>query len=110
MSRLHRLFPFLSWPRPDAALLRGDAAATMAQIKSIVESSDGAVVVTSEAGYLYAQYTTRWMKFTDDVEFWFDPAAGVVQVRSASRLGRKDFGVDRARVERLRAERAVAPR
>ena len=27
MSRLHRLFPFLNWPRPDAALLRGEALA-----------------------------------------------------------------------------------
>lgn len=30
MSRLHRLFPFLSWPRPDAALLRGEAMAGLA--------------------------------------------------------------------------------
>jgi uncharacterized protein (DUF1499 family) len=87
--------------------LRGDAAATMAQIKSIVESTDGAVVVTSEAGYLYAQYTTRWMKFTDDVEFWFDPAAGVVQVRSASRLGQRDLGANRHRIEALRARLAT---
>jgi len=36
------------------------------------------------------------------VEFWFDPAAGAVQVRSASRLGSKDFGVNRARIETLR--------
>ena len=50
--------------------LRGSGAATMAQIKSIVESTDGAVVVTSQPDYLYAQVTTRWMKYTDDVEFW----------------------------------------
>ncbi len=43
------------------------------------------------------------MKYTDDVEFWFDPAAGVVQVRSASRVGRKDFDVNRQRVELVRA-------
>ena len=94
-------------PRRDEARiaplpLNGDAAATMAKLKAIVEKTPGARVVESRADYLYAQYTTRLMKFVDDVEFWFDPAAGVVQVRSASRLGQKDFGVNRARVESIR--------
>ena len=48
------------------------------------------------------------MRFVDDVEFWVDPAAGVVQVRSASRVGRKDFGVNRARIENVRARLAAA--
>jgi uncharacterized protein (DUF1499 family) len=39
----------------------------------------------------------------DDVEFYFDGKAGLIHVRSASRLGRRDFGVNRARVEALRA-------
>ncbi|MER2506834.1 MAG: DUF1499 domain-containing protein, partial [Azonexus sp.] len=47
--------------------------------------------------------------FVDDVEFWFDPVTGTIQVRSASRIGRKDFGVNRQRVERLRARLAAAP-
>ena len=83
--------------------LRGDGAATMAKIKAIVESTDGAVVVTSQPEYLYAQFTTRWMKYTDDVEFWLDPAAGAVQVRSASRIGRGDLGANRKHIESIRA-------
>jgi uncharacterized protein (DUF1499 family) len=43
------------------------------------------------------------MKFVDDVEFWFDPAANVIQVRSASRVGRGDMGVNRKRIEAVRA-------
>ncbi|WP_234414081.1 DUF1499 domain-containing protein [Ideonella sp. A 288] len=43
------------------------------------------------------------LRFVDDAEFWVDPAAGVVQVRSASRLGRKDLGVNRDRIETIRA-------
>jgi len=43
------------------------------------------------------------MRFVDDTEFWFDPAAGVIHVRSASRVGSKDFGVNRARIEAIRA-------
>jgi len=83
--------------------LRGDGPATLAQLKAVVEGMDGAVVVKTEPDYLYAQFTTRWMKFTDDVEFWFDPAAGVVQVRSASRIGRGDLGANRQRVEAIRS-------
>jgi uncharacterized protein (DUF1499 family) len=47
------------------------------------------------------------MRYTDDVEFWFDPAAQVVQVRSASRLGYSDRGANRARIEALRARLAA---
>lgn len=81
---------------------RGDAAASLAAVRAVVEAMPGAAVVRSEPGYLYARFTTRWLKFVDDVEFWVDPA-GAVQVRSASRLGQKDFGVNRARVEAIRA-------
>jgi uncharacterized protein (DUF1499 family) len=42
----------------------------------------------------------------DDAEFWLDPAAGVIQVRSASRLGSKDFGVNRKRIEAIRSRYA----
>ena len=81
---------------PDAA------AATLARLQALVQTMPGAAVVKAEAGYLHATFTTPVLKFTDDVEFWFDPAASVVQVRSSSRLGRKDFGVNRARVEAIR--------
>jgi uncharacterized protein (DUF1499 family) len=83
--------------------LKGDGRATLAKIKAIVESMEGAQVVKSEPEYLYVQFTTRLMKFVDDSEFWFDPAAGVIQVRSASRVGHGDRGVNRARIEAIRA-------
>ncbi len=88
--------------------LRGDAPATLARLRTIVESTPGAKIVKSEPDYLYAQFTTPLLGFVDDSEFWFDPAAGVIQVRSASRLGRKDFGVNRARIESIRAKLAGA--
>ncbi len=104
------------WPdhpqRDDARIaplpLRGDGPATIAKLKALVEAMPGAKVIESRPDYLYAQFTTRLMKFTDDAEFWFDPAAGVVQVRSASRVGRKDLGVNRERVDGLRAKLAAA--
>ena len=86
--------------------LKGDGPATLAAIKAIVEGMPGAVVVRSEPDYLYAQFTSRLMKFVDDTEFWFDPAVGVIQVRSASRVGQGDLGVNRARIEAVRQQLA----
>ena len=51
--------------------------------------------------YLYAEFRSKLLGYVDDVEFFHDGA--VIQVRSASRLGRRDFGVNRKRVEDLRA-------
>jgi len=48
------------------------------------------------------------MKFVDDLEFWFDADSGVIQVRSASRVGRSDFGLNRRRIEDLRARLAAS--
>ena len=83
--------------------LRGDGPATVGRIKSVVEAMAGAKVVKSDADYLYAQFTTPLMKFVDDAEFWYDPVAQVIQVRSASRIGEGDMGVNRKRIEAVRA-------
>ena len=89
--------------------LRGDGPGTLARIKSVIEAMAGAKVVKSESDYLYAQYTTPLMKFVDDVEFWYDPDARVIQVRSASRIGKGDMGVNRKRIEAVRAALAALP-
>ena len=86
--------------------LQGDGPATIERLAQLIESVDGARIVERRPDYLYVQFTTRLMRFVDDAEFWFDPTAGVVQVRSASRVGRGDLGVNRARVEALRARLA----
>jgi len=82
--------------------LNGDAAATLARIGNIIEAMEGGEIVKREPGYLYAQFTTRIMRYVDDAEFWFDPDAGVIQVRSSSRLGSSDLGVNRKRIEFIR--------
>ena len=81
----------------------GDGKAALRSLAALLEASERCVLVKREPDYLYAQCSTRWLKFTDDVEFSLDEAAAVIHVRSASRLGQKDFGVNRARVEALRA-------
>lgn len=75
---------------------------SMQELRRAVESLPGATVITERENYLYAECRTRLMRFVDDLELAYDAAAGLVHVRSASRLGRRDFGVNRARVEELR--------
>ena len=80
----------------------------MARLNALLQAEPGATIVDSRIGYLRVQYTTRLMKFVDDAEFWFDPVRGVIEVRSSSRVGRDDFGVNRQRVEALRAGLAAS--
>ena len=75
----------------------------MEDVRRAVESMARATVITADRNYLYAEYRTPLMRYVDDVELYYDERAGLVHVRSASRLGRRDFGVNRKRVEELRA-------
>ena len=81
----------------------GSAAEAIAASRRAVESMQRARVVSVEGNYLHAEFRSRLMGYVDDVEFTYDAKAGVLHVRSASRLGRRDYGVNRSRVEALRA-------
>jgi uncharacterized protein (DUF1499 family) len=85
----------------------GEGGAAIDRIRRIVESTPGARVIRAEPTYLYAQFQTRWLKFVDDAEFFADDAAKVIHLRSASRIGRGDLGVNRARIEAIRARFAA---
>ena len=82
----------------------GDGDAAMDRLADLLQKSERTVVVKQEPGYIYAQNTSVWLRFTDDMEFLLDKPNGVIQVRSSSRLGRKDFGANRARIELIRAK------
>jgi uncharacterized protein (DUF1499 family) len=86
----------------------GDPAAAMAKLLSVVQSMNRVVVVQSDSSYVYAEFRTPKMQFVDDFEARLDATAGVIHVRSASRVGRKDFDFNRNRVEAIRAKFAAA--
>ena len=86
----------------------GDPAQAFKQLKNIVASSKGAKVISQDEHYLYAEYATPTLGFVDDVEFLLDSKAQVIHLRSASRLGVRDFGVNRTRIESLRAKLSTA--
>jgi uncharacterized protein (DUF1499 family) len=61
-------------------------------------------IVTVTEDYLHAEEKSRIFGFVDDIEFHLRPSEGVAAVRSASRTGRSDLGVNRKRVEAIRSE------
>ena len=60
------------------------------------------ILWTSERAFA-AIFTTR-LGFVDDVQFLLDERARVIHVRSASRVGYWDLGVNRKRMEAIRRE------
>ena len=82
---------------------RGDGKAAFVKLTNIVRSMNNTTAITAEPTYLYAEFRSRLLKFTDDVEFALDEQAGVINMRSASRLGKNDFGTNRKRLEAIRA-------
>ena len=88
----------------------GSPVEAMAALRKIVDGAERTFVVKHDTNYLYAEYKSRLMGYVDDVEFYASEKEGVIHVRSASRLGRRDFGVNRARVESIREQFAAAQR
>lgn len=103
-ARLYPAHPQLEYAAIAPLPLRaGDGAASLRALATVLGAQPDLRIVEQRTDYLYAQADTRWLKFVDDLEFWVNPEDGVIEARSASRLGREDFGVNRKRLERIRA-------
>ena len=75
------------------------------EIRAAVAALPRTRIVNRTHDYLHAQCSSKWFGFVDDLELHLRTArANVVAVRSASRIGYSDFGVNRARVDQLRRE------
>ncbi len=75
----------------------------IAKLKSTIQSLSSTKIVTETEDYLYVEFTSALMGFVDDVEFYANKDKNVLEVRSASRLGKSDLGVNRDRVETIRS-------
>lgn len=80
------------------------ASEVMADLKTVIQNQERTKIITETENYLYAEFTSKLMGFVDDVEFLVDDSAKVIHVRSASRLGKSDLGVNRKRIETIRAK------
>jgi uncharacterized protein (DUF1499 family) len=77
-----------------------------AGLRSLLEATPRVSIVEDEPDYLHAVFTTRIMRYRDDVEFHARQEQHEIAVRSASRVGYSDMGANRRRVEWVRAELA----
>ena len=82
----------------------GSSADAWKKLVGVVKGNPRVTLMRETADYLYVEFKSGGLGFIDDVEFALDEKAGVIQVRSASRLGVRDFGVNRARVETIRGQ------
>jgi uncharacterized protein (DUF1499 family) len=80
----------------------------IAQLRNAIEGMERAKIIEETDNYLYAEFTSKLMGFVDDVEFYLDNHENVIHVRSASRLGRSDLGVNRQRIETIRQKLATS--
>ncbi len=71
------------------------------RIRAVIEAMPRATVVTATDQYLHAEFRSRIFRFVDDVEVLIAPNRELI-LRSASRIGRGDMGVNAARVAELR--------
>ncbi len=95
LDAVHTIAPLTFTSTPEQALIK---------LKSIIESLPRTKIISESQDYLYAEFKSGLMGFVDDVEFYLDRNANVIQVRSASRLGQSDLGVNRQRIETIRAK------
>ncbi len=96
-------------PRADARhhvapiAFTGDAARAWGALEAAIVAMPRATIVTRTPGYLHVQFASEGLGFVDDAEFALDAPAGAIHVKSAARLGIRDFSVNRRRVEAIRA-------
>ncbi len=74
----------------------------MSRLKAALLNEKRVTIVKETAGYLHAEVRSLLFRFVDDVEFTLLPDKGLIHIRSASRSGYSDFGVNRRRLERIR--------
>lgn len=75
------------------------AKETLLKVLSVVPRT---TIVEQSDNYIRVESESRIMGFIDDAEFYFPPDEQVIQIRSASRLGESDLGVNRRRLEQIR--------
>ena len=74
------------------------------EVKEIIENTPRSVIVELDGDYLHAEVTSKWMKYVDDLEVSFVPESRKLLVRSESRVGESDLGVNKKRVDLLKSK------
>ncbi len=81
---------------------KGAPTEARARLLAVIKGMKRSNIVTEQALYIHAEFTSAVFRFVDDAEFYIDDAQKVIHIRSAARLGYYDFGVNRKRMETIR--------
>jgi len=92
----------VDYARIEPIRFSGDPVAAMNRLRDVLKAWPDAAIVEDRPDYIAVEFETRWLRFVDDADFLLDPAGHVIHVRSKSRLGSNDHGVNRKRIEALR--------
>ncbi len=84
--------------------ITGNVEEAWAALKNALLSQSRTVITSETGDALHAQATSLVFRFVDDIDAILDAKARLIHIRSASRVGYGDFGVNRKRVEMLRAQ------
>ena len=83
-------------------IFTGDSDVALTQLKAVLADQKRTRLVAEEGDYLHAECRSLIFGFVDDLEFYLDRPGRKIHVRSASRIGTYDWGVNRRRVESVR--------
>jgi uncharacterized protein (DUF1499 family) len=75
-------------------------------VRSLIADLPRTQIITATSDYIHAECSSVVFGFVDDLELHLRSSQGIIAVRSAARLGYRDFGVNRRRVEKLRSQLA----
>jgi uncharacterized protein (DUF1499 family) len=73
-------------------------------LQRVLAELDQATIIAQSDNYLHVEFKSRYLGFVDDVEFYFADDAPLIHIRSASRLGYSDLGVNRKRMDSMRSQ------
>jgi len=82
----------------------GSVAEAKTRLLDVISEMPRHTILANEDNYVHVEFRSLTMGYPDDTEFYFDAESGVIQVRSAARLGGSDMGVNRRRVENIRTQ------
>ena len=86
----------------DPFRLKGDPGIKWPEVIRTASSLPRSKVIKSTDDYVHLECRSLVFRFVDDLELYLTSSEGLVSIRSAARLGKSDFGVNRERVELLR--------
>lgn len=86
----------------DPLRYKGSSKTARKALMKILREMPGNTVKQVKGNYIHVECRSRILRFTDDLELFFDEAESQIHVRSASRVGYWDMGVNRRRVAAVR--------